>query len=160
MKTQKGRSFIEMLAVLSIVALLGFSAYKGVEEVMLKNTTDNIWKELLVRITARRSHTPGNNNLPGFDNTIHGVTWHNFTSYDTSATNCAGKVPKERWMAIHIYDMDPRIVQRLLDKARTESHRSLKCIYSRSAMRVNLLKMENTCTACTDLSFVFDRGSR
>ena len=79
MKTQKGRSLVEMLAVLAVMALIGLAAFKGVDTVLHKNAVGNIWKEILIRASAVRSQNKSNNklnmNIAGFDDHAYGVDW-------------------------------------------------------------------------------------
>ena len=158
MKTQKGRSFIEMLAVLSIMALISFTAYQGFDAVIQKRTADTIWKEVLVRASALRSNKQGNTSIAGFDSDAHGVHW-TIVPYDSSA-NCGDAMDEKHWMGIRVYNADKKIVQRLIGQARLEKPNSLVCLYSTKESQNMMVNTTARCTGCDDLFFIFKRGTR
>ena len=156
MKTQKGRSFIEMLAVLAIMALIGFSAYQGLDSVLKRRAADNVWKEVLVRTAALRTNKKSNTNIAGFDSDAHGVNWQ-VVPYEAK---CGVVIDDKHWVGIRIYNADTNLVQRVIEKARIEKPKSLVCLYSSKQEQNMMVNTSATCPNCQDLFFVFKRGAR
>ena len=127
MKTQKGRSLVEMLAVLALMALIGFSAFQGVDFVLRKNATTNIWKEILIRASAVRSQNKANQdlnlNIAGFDNDAYGLNWEIIEIKSASCKDTDAKI------GIKISSLDEKIRDSLVDRARLERPKSMPCLY-------------------------------
>ena len=157
MKTQKGRSLVEMLAVLALMALIGFSAYQGVDFVLRKNTTSNIWKEVLIRASAVRSQNKQNNhlntNIAGFENDVHGVHWQIVTP-DTHP--CHG--PSTAAVGIEVSDLDSKICGQLIEQAKKEHPKSLSCLYEVDGIAgLDLLSEDVSPQKCSTLVFGFSK---
>lgn len=159
MTTQKGRSLLEMLAVLCIMAVISFSAFQGFEYVVRKNAVGNIWKEVLVRASALRSNSRSNTKMAGFSTQAHGAQWEVIT--DAPAGAACSLFAGKPWLAIKVSHSDIKIIQQLLQQARVEKPKSLKCVLNTSRLNYELLSHPtHTCSNCTNLIFVFQRGSR
>lgn len=158
MKTQKGRSFIEMLAVLSIMALISFAAYRGLDAVLQKRTTDNIWKEVMIRASALRSNKKGNTSIAGFASDAHGVNWQ-VVPY-TTETKCGTVIDENHWLGIRIYNADKKLVQRLIAQVRLEKPKTLVCLYGTNDDQNMMANDMARCPGCDDLFFIFKRGTR
>ena len=155
---QTGRSMVEMLGVLAVMAIIGLSAFKGVDYVLTKNTVSNIWKEVLVRSSAIRSHSRGNEHISGFDNNAHDVVWAVHTPENNP---CSGT---HATVGIRLTRLNARICQMLIERAQMERPNSLTCLYAQTAgPRANQMVTAHvpprpSDADCTNLVFGFTKG--
>ena len=144
MKIQKGRSLIEMLGVLAIMGLIGLTAFEGFESVMRRNTTENIWKELLLRASDLASKPTGATHFgAGFNNAAFGVNW-NIVQEHNIPSDCINALAHHTTLiGISISMPDDAVRDALIEKARLEDSaradhlggvhiadmRKLNCVY-------------------------------
>ena len=165
---QKGRSLVEMLGVLAIMGLIGLTAFQGFEYVMRKNTTENIWKELLLRASDLASKSTGTAHFgAGFNNNAFGVNW-NVVEVNRNVCN----VPAHTTLVGVSISMPADAVRdALVEKARGEDaaisvpdgmninqRRKLSCVYwiaPPGAPVVNLLDAPNQAIPANATGLVF-----